>query len=282
MGETIAHEKSYAAPYRGSTTQKLQGRDDDRDRPWACLEPLLHAQRRWRSSGPGPVSYQSIGSREVVYRSASGADRDGSGNALDLDQRTASGTGSRSDRCERARATCDLAQRSEERCFAKRSLAVLPRGLVEALGPVLQQIAEMTVKIKHYDRAIKRLTETEYPETQALIKVYGVGQLTALTYVLTLGSKERCGACSVDQNLAEIDVAALADAQQLGLCLRSNTVVAPSLATLQSLGPCGKPRRCQWPRRSRLQPAVRCQGSAAVFDTQHRSKRSVPLRRSSA
>jgi transposase len=56
---------------------------------------------------------------------------------------------------------------------------------------VLEQIAEMTVKIKHYDRLIKRLTETEYPETQALIQVYGVGQLTALTYVLTLGSKER-------------------------------------------------------------------------------------------
>ena len=49
----------------------------------------------------------------------------------------------------------------------------------------------MTVKIKEYDRAIKKLTETEYPETQALIKVYGVGYLTALTYVLTLGKKER-------------------------------------------------------------------------------------------
>jgi hypothetical protein len=49
----------------------------------------------------------------------------------------------------------------------------------------------MTVTIKHYDRLIQRLTETEYAETQALIKVYGVGQLTALTYVLTLGSKER-------------------------------------------------------------------------------------------
>jgi len=49
----------------------------------------------------------------------------------------------------------------------------------------------MTVKIKEYDRAIKQLTETEYRETQALLKVYGVGQLTALTYVLTLGSKER-------------------------------------------------------------------------------------------
>jgi len=75
-------------------------------------------------------------------------------------------------------------------CFAKRCMAVLPPGLAQALGPVLQQIAAMTVKIKQYDRTIKRLTETEYPETQALIQVYGVGQLTALTYVLTLGSKE--------------------------------------------------------------------------------------------
>src|SRR5260370_36875903 len=70
-------------------------------------------------------------------------------------------------------------------------VAVLPRGLVQALGPVLEQIAEMTKKIKHYDRLIKGLTETEYPEAQALIQVYGVGQLTALTYVLTLGNKER-------------------------------------------------------------------------------------------
>jgi transposase len=76
-------------------------------------------------------------------------------------------------------------------CFAKRCVAVLPPGLAQALGPVLEQIAEMTKKIKHYDRLIKGLTETEYPETQALIQVYGVGQLTALTYVLTLGSKER-------------------------------------------------------------------------------------------
>jgi transposase len=33
-------------------------------------------------------------------------------------------------------------------CFAKRCLAVLPPGLVQALGPVLEQIADMTVKIK--------------------------------------------------------------------------------------------------------------------------------------
>src|ERR1700677_4871411 len=67
-------------------------------------------------------------------------------------------------------------------CFAKRCVAVLPPGLAQALGPVLEQIAAMTGKIKQYDSSIKRLTETEYPETQALIQVYGIGQLTALTY----------------------------------------------------------------------------------------------------
>src|SRR6201993_1642128 len=43
---------------------------------------------------------------------------------------------------------------SSTRCFAKRSLAVMPPGLQQALGPVLQQIAEMTARIKQYDRQI--------------------------------------------------------------------------------------------------------------------------------
>ena len=76
-------------------------------------------------------------------------------------------------------------------CFAKRCMEVLPPGLVQALGPVLEQIAALTLKIHHYDRLVKKLTKTEYVETQALIKVYGVGPLTALTYVLTLGNKQR-------------------------------------------------------------------------------------------
>jgi transposase len=78
-------------------------------------------------------------------------------------------------------------------CFAKRSLAVMPPGLATALGPVLQQIAEMTLKIKHYDQQIRLLTQTEYPQAQALLKVQGVGPITALTFVLTLGNKERFG-----------------------------------------------------------------------------------------
>jgi transposase len=46
---------------------------------------------------------------------------------------------------------------SSTTCFAKRSLAVMPPGLAQALGPVLQQIAEMTVKIKQYNRQIQQL-----------------------------------------------------------------------------------------------------------------------------
>jgi hypothetical protein len=38
--------------------------------------------------------------------------------------------------------------------FAERSQAVMPPGLAQALGPVLEQIAEMTIKIKQYDRQI--------------------------------------------------------------------------------------------------------------------------------
>jgi transposase len=80
---------------------------------------------------------------------------------------------------------------SSTRCFAKRSLSAMPPGLAQALGPVLEQIAAMTIKIKQYDRQIQQLVQTDYPETQALRKVPGVGDLTALTFVLTLGSKER-------------------------------------------------------------------------------------------
>ncbi len=53
------------------------------------------------------------------------------------------------------------------RCFAKRSLAVMPPGLAQALNPILDQIAGMTLRIKQYDRQIQELGQTEYPETQA-------------------------------------------------------------------------------------------------------------------
>lgn len=56
---------------------------------------------------------------------------------------------------------------------------------------MLHQIAEMTVKIKQYDQAIKRAYEDCLSRDAGVDHVYGVGHLTALTFVLTLGKKER-------------------------------------------------------------------------------------------
>jgi transposase len=82
---------------------------------------------------------------------------------------------------------------SSTRCFAQRGHAAMPPGLKLALGPVLEQIAAMTLKIKQYDREIQRMTQIEYAETQPLLTIHGVGHITALTFVLTLGDKERFG-----------------------------------------------------------------------------------------
>jgi transposase len=75
---------------------------------------------------------------------------------------------------------------SSTRCFAQRSLPVMPPRVQQALGPVLEQIGEMTAKIKYYDRQIQHMTQIEYPETHALLTIQGVGQITALTFVLTI------------------------------------------------------------------------------------------------
>ena len=49
----------------------------------------------------------------------------------------------------------------------------------------------MAVWLYVSDRQIQQLGQTDGPETQTLLKVYGIGNITALTYVLTLGSKQR-------------------------------------------------------------------------------------------
>jgi transposase len=82
---------------------------------------------------------------------------------------------------------------SSTKCFAQRGQAAMPPGLRLALGPILAQIAEMTLKIKQYDREIQRMTQTEYAETQPMMTIHGVGHITALTFVLTLGDKTRFG-----------------------------------------------------------------------------------------
>ena len=72
------------------------------------------------------------------------------------------------------------------RTFHKRAPEHIPEALLPALGPILEQIASLTERIRQYDRKLERISEEHYPETSLLRQVEGVGPLTALTFVLTL------------------------------------------------------------------------------------------------
>ena len=75
--------------------------------------------------------------------------------------------------------------------FGQRSRSVLSPLLLAVLAPVLDSIDELTHKIEAQEEVIEQLASGKYPETHCLKSVAGVGTLTALTYVLTLGSAER-------------------------------------------------------------------------------------------
>jgi transposase len=59
--------------------------------------------------------------------------------------------------------------------------------LRDALSPLLLSIEFLSEEIAEYDREIDRLAQERYPETQVLTQVRGVGHLTALAFVLTVG-----------------------------------------------------------------------------------------------
>src|SRR5829696_7209904 len=68
--------------------------------------------------------------------------------------------------------------------FHNRAAEHIPEALLPALGPILEHIGE-------YDRQLERISRERYPETGLLRQVEGVGPLTALTFVLTLGDPYR-------------------------------------------------------------------------------------------
>ena len=70
--------------------------------------------------------------------------------------------------------------------FHKRAPEHIPEALLPALGPVLEQIAKLTERIRDYDRRLEAISKEHYPETELLRQVEGVGPLTALSFVLTL------------------------------------------------------------------------------------------------
>lgn len=68
--------------------------------------------------------------------------------------------------------------------------ATLPEVLEAALRPIVEQIGELTRRIRSYDRQLDQRAQA-YPEVQGLTQVTGVGTLTALAYVVTLEDVHR-------------------------------------------------------------------------------------------
>jgi transposase len=73
-----------------------------------------------------------------------------------------------------------------------RELAMgLSAELREALEPLLREVESLNEHIKEYDRRIEEMAKETYPEVALLKQVKGVGDLIALTYVLTLEDAHR-------------------------------------------------------------------------------------------
>jgi transposase len=76
-------------------------------------------------------------------------------------------------------------------CFVERVRAAVPEALCPALLPLLAVLKQMEAQIEDYDDKIETLAAEQYPETRWLRQVPGVGTLTSLTFVLTVGQPER-------------------------------------------------------------------------------------------
>lgn len=80
---------------------------------------------------------------------------------------------------------------STAEAFAKKAAGLIPEAMQAALGPALKVIESLTAELKVLDKKIERELPERYPEMVALQQVNGVGGLTALTFMLTLGDPTR-------------------------------------------------------------------------------------------
>jgi transposase len=75
--------------------------------------------------------------------------------------------------------------------FSKVASTQIPQTLQPALSPVLEQIASLSQQIKQVNRTIQVLADDHYPQTKLLRQVNGIGPITSLAFVLTLGEVRR-------------------------------------------------------------------------------------------
>jgi transposase len=74
--------------------------------------------------------------------------------------------------------------------FHRRTRASVPPELQPALEPIYEALTRVEEQIRALDRTIGRAAK-KHPEVSLVSQPHGVGELTGLTFVLTLGDKER-------------------------------------------------------------------------------------------
>jgi transposase len=74
--------------------------------------------------------------------------------------------------------------------FGARAMAALPEHEHAAIRGLLEHIDALSRKIQEYDQRVGELAD-RHPEVERLTSIAGVGRLTAVTFVLTLGRAER-------------------------------------------------------------------------------------------
>jgi transposase len=106
--------------------------------------------------------------------------------------------------------------------------SAVTEGLKPALGPIYVQIRQLTAAINRYDKTIRAFVKASHPEAQLLTEINGVGELTALAFVLALGNVRRfkrsrdaaayLGLVPMKRKSGDID-------PQLGITKRGNATV---------------------------------------------------------
>ena len=69
----------------------------------------------------------------------------------------------------------------------------LPEPLRDVLKPLVDQVQGLNQQLRECEQQLEQIARNEYPETQLLRQVHGVGTLIALTFRLTLEDPHRFG-----------------------------------------------------------------------------------------
>jgi len=75
--------------------------------------------------------------------------------------------------------------------FFARTREWIPEALEPALAPLYMAVKTLSEQINVMNRTLREIQRERYPEAEVLQQVPGVGELTSLTFVLTLGSADR-------------------------------------------------------------------------------------------